>query len=549
MNNTLCPVPADEVVIRPLLQEFLENEVNEGALNPDQIFTVVLFGNEEYMEEGKKDAERCISNSDERIQVSFELEQLQVTILDERRLDTFATSLLYNLLELDQTADIGETIGRDDITNDAVRKIDYYIEKLNQHFATRLSKQSDRFEDELGKLFPVRLDDQNSSKLSDLFENQLPASENARVDYLLLASAASEEQDEFRQFFETSRDRDLDSKEHLSSGSGGGYTRVIQYGYDLRQDDFRPEFITAIRKAEKANTLALRNKLNRLSRRAELASVYTQEPELLRVISDQYGSYGANLADLLVRMINTIQVIDSNVDEIDAEYQRAKEFFTDEIDQLDSVYDRIQEHSSKYPNGKIQHDSSIVGDFQEFSRVADRISQPTAKFVLGYDREGRSSLYSTLEQNIRTRRQELESRERDLQDHTNRIQRMEKRIEAKVDNIGTAYKTIEDTSVVVELPNKNVLIEAVEKRCTNILDNVKSEVPGLGFSNNADDIRDTQERWDEMLLNARQDIDDVLAKIEQLEQFADDIGELEAKRDDRRSQLRTLREQMELDNE
>jgi hypothetical protein len=312
MNSTLYPVPAHEDALESLLEEFLEGEVAKYALNPDRIFTVVLFGNEDYMQEAEEAAERFISNSDERIQLSFEINQLQVITLDERRLDTFATSLLYNLLELDQTAGLEDTIGRDDITGDAVRKIDYYIGKLNEHFAERIAEQANQFEEELGELFPARLDDQNSNELSSLFEKRLPGSENARIDYLLLASAASEERDEFCQLFGTARDRDLDASEHLSSGSGGGYTRVIQFGYDLQKDDFRSEFTTAIRKSEAVNRYELRTALNRLSPRAELASVYTQEPELMQLISNQYNGTGTKLAELLVRMIDTIQVISDN---------------------------------------------------------------------------------------------------------------------------------------------------------------------------------------------------------------------------------------------
>lgn len=549
MNSTLYPVPAHEDALEPLLQEFLEGEVAKYALSPDRIFTVVLFGNEDYMQEAEETAERFILNSDEHIQVSFELNQLEVTTLDERRLDTFTTSLLYNLLELDQTAGLEETIGRDDITGDAVRKIDYYIEKLNEHFAASITKQSDQFEEELKELFPARLDDQNSSELSSLFEKRLPGSENARIDYLLLASAASEERDELRQLFDTARSRDLDAKEHLSSGSGGGYTRVIQFGYDLQKDDFRSEFTTAIRKSEAVNRYELRTALNRLSPRAELASVYTQEPELMPVISNQYNGTGTKLAELLVRMVDTIQVISDNESEVNAQYRQSKKSLTEEINQLDSVYDRIQEHSSVYPSGKIQHDDSIVGDFREFSRVADRISQSTAKFVLGYDREGRGSLYSTLEENIRSRRQELESRERDIRDHTDRVQRMEDKIETTVEDIEAAYMTIDETSVEVDLPEKDTVINTVEERCTSILENVKSKVPGLDFSNNADDIRDAQDQWDEMLLNAEREMDGVFAKIGRLEQFAAEIEELEAERDSRRSQLHSLSEQMEVDNE
>jgi uncharacterized coiled-coil DUF342 family protein len=466
-------------------------------------------------------------------------------------LDTFATSLLYNLLELDQTAPIPETISRDDIADEGVRKIDYYIEKLNEYFATRIEQQTDEFQENLKTLFPVTLGDQSSTELFDMFENRLTASQNARVDYLLLARAASEERDRCLRFFETARDRGLDSKKYLGpiSGGGGGYTRIIEYGYDQRQNDFRSEFTTAIQKAEEADTLNLRTKLNRLSPRADLETIYMQEPGLLRVLSNQYDGTGSDLADLLVRMVDAIQVIQDEEDKINVEYKQAKESLDETIDQLNSVYDRIEDHSSEYPSGKIQHDSSVVGDLREFCRVADRISQPTAKFVLGYDREGRSSLYSTLQENIDDRRQELESRETDLGEHTNRLQSLADRTKTKIDDIDSAYVTIEASSVNVDLPPKDDVKDTVEEKCETVLEDVKSELPGLDFSNGADNIRDIQDEWDEMLTDARQDIDEVFQVVDQLERLAGEIDELETERESRRTQLRSLSEHMEVNDE
>jgi len=551
MNSSLYPVPAEESGLEPLVQPFLQDEVAKDALEPNCIFAIVLLGNDDDIRDVETATQEFISSSDERIQVAAELDQLQVTTLDERRLDTFATSLLYNLLELDQTAPIPETISRDDIADEGVRKIDYYIEKLNEYFATRIEQQTDEFQENLKTLFPVTLGDQSSTELFDLFENRLTASQNARVDYLLLARAASEERDRCLRFFETARDRGLDSKKYLGpiSGGGGGYTRIIEYGYDQRQNDFRSEFTTAIQKAEEADTLNLRTKLNRLSPRADLATTYMQEPGLLRVLSNQYDGTGSDLADLLVRMVDAIQVIQDEKDKITVEYEQAKESLDETIDQLNSVYDRIEDHSSEYPSGKIQHDSSVVGDLREFCRVTDRISQPTAKFVLGYDREGRSSLYSTLQENIDNRRQELESRETDLGEHTNRLQSLADRTQTKINDIDSAYMTIETSSVNVDLPPKDDVKDTVEERCETVLENVKSELPGLDFSNEADNIRDIQDEWDEMLTDARQDIDEVFQVVDQLERLAGEIDELETERESRRTQLQSLSEHMEVNDE
>jgi uncharacterized coiled-coil DUF342 family protein len=551
MNSSLYPVPAEESALEPLVQPFLQDEVAKDALEPNCIFAIVLLGNDDDIRDVETATQEFISNSDERIQVAAELDQLQVTTLDERRLDTFATSLLYNLLELDQTAPIPETISRDDIADEGVRKIDYYIEKLNEYFATRIEQQTDEFQENLKTLFPVTLGDQSSTELFDMFENRLTASQNARVDYLLLARAASEERDRCLRFFETARDRGLDSKKYLGpiSGGGGGYTRIIEYGYDQRQNDFRSEFTTAIQKAEEADTLNLRTKLNRLSPRADLETIYMQEPGLLRVLSNQYDGTGSDLADLLVRMVDAIQVIQDEEDKINVEYKQAKESLDETIDQLNSVYDRIEDHSSEYPSGKIQHDSSVVGDLREFCRVADRISQPTAKFVLGYDREGRSSLYSTLQENIDDRRQELESRETDLGEHTNRLQSLADRTKTKIDDIDSAYVAIEASSVNVDLPPKDDVKDTVEERCETVLEDVKSELPGLDFSNEADNIRDIQDEWDEMLTDARQDIDEVFQVVDQLERLAGEIDELETERESRRTQLRSLSEHMEVNDE
>jgi hypothetical protein len=544
MNTELYPIPADESSLDPLLRPFLENKVGENALEPDNAFIIVLLGHDGDGHEVREKIKDIIESSDERIQVAGELNQVKVIGIDERRLDTFSTSLLYNLLELDQTARLQETIDRDQIADEDVRKIDYYLEKVNQYFDTVIQNQNEEFQNSLENLFPVTLEDGSTEKLFDTFEDRLAASNNARIDYLLLAKAASEELDRARQLFKTARDRDLDQSKYLSpsSGSGGGYTRIIEYGYDQRDNDFRSEFSTAIQKVEQADTLNLRNKLERLSTSPNLQKVYSQRPDLLRVVARQYDGVGSDMAGLLVRTVNVIQTIESNASEVDSGYEDTKQSLDNAIERLKDIYDEIENHSEAYPSGKIQHDSGIIGDLKEFRRVANRFTSTSAKFVLGYDRESRSSLYATLEENITTRRQELESREADLSDHTAQIDGFENRLETNLEDIDTAYSTIEESSVAIDLPDNEAIKQAVTEECESIITDLKSELPGLDFSNDADELREVQEEWEELLTDAHHDINQVFDTVDNLQSMAEDVEDLEKEREECRGQIRSIEE-------
>lgn len=52
-----------------------------------------------------------------------------------------------------------------------------------------------------------------------------------------------------------------------------------------------------------------------------------------------------------------------------------------------------------------------------------------------------------------------------------------------------------------------------------------------------------------MLTDARQDIDEVFQVVDQLERLAGEINELETERENRRTQLQSLNEHMEVNNE
>lgn len=551
MNASLYPVPAEERVLEPLLNWFLTNKVEPGALEPDNLYLIVLLGSGDNVRSVEQTANTLVEEHNNRTQVADELGQITTVSIDERRLNTFTVSLLYNLLELDQTAPVADTISRDRIPDEDVRKIDYYLEKVNEYFANEVNQQEDVFEEKLNALFPVYLDDTNTSDLHTTFEDRLAASANARIDYLLLAKAASEETDRCLQFFKTARQRDLDSNTYMSpsSGSGGGYTRIVEYGYDKRDDDFRSQFNTAIQKVEKADTLDFRTKLSQLSSNSTLETVYSDRPALLRLITGRYTGSASEMADLLVRTVNTIQAIHQNEGVIDKAYAESKSELESSIDQLESVYDELEEHSKTFPSGKIKSGPSIVDDFREVVRVAGRVTAPSAKFVFGYNRQGRSSLFATLAENIDTRRHELESRENDLNSHVRQLNSLEDRLQTKLDDIDSAYQTIQTGTVSIDLPEKKRLKDSFKSECNTMIEDVKSDLPGLDFSKDADSLRETQDQWDEILTDLRHDVEELFEHIDGLTKLADRVRELETERSDLREELRSLTELVRDTNE
>ncbi|MBP2252924.1 archaellum component FlaC [Halarchaeum solikamskense] len=451
---------------------------------------------------------------------------------------------MYNLLELDPTVSLLETIQRDEIPDEDVRKIEYYLPKISSTLETLSEEASDQFDESVQSLFPVRLSDGQTRDLHEDIEERLAASPKPRIDLFLLAQAASNEHEQVRGLFETIRSRDLDQQNYLGS-SDGGYTRLAGRIYSLQSDDFRSEFNTAIEKVKNASQMRLIDLLDSLDSSVSPDDVYSTKPPFQALITSNYDPVGSSVAEWLLGSIEAGRIIRDNETQIESAYEENRDTLSTTNTSIEELYESISESQSKLPDGKIQYDDSIVGDITELIRRADRIDSPTAKFVLGFDRTGRNCLFTTLEANLTDLEQKLNSVDGMLSNGINQINGLEDRLETSLDEIDDAYEIVAESDVSVDLPDKDTLKEEVREYGQETITDLKERLPAVDVSDGTDSIRKKSDTWDEEVQQARRQITPVRQQVENLSRLAENCKELTEVRDEQREQLTTVREQLE----
>jgi uncharacterized phage infection (PIP) family protein YhgE len=542
MDTNVYPVPADEDVIDANVSPYLSDEVNNKALQPENLFIVLLIG--EGAPQNRSAVHEVIEDSSERVRAAAELNQLRVESIDERRLNSFAISLLYNLLELDPTVSLLDTIQRDEIPDGDVRKIEYYLPKISSTVETLAEEASTQFNESVQTLFPVRLSDGQTRDLHEDIEERLAASPKPRIDLFLLAQAASNEHEQVRGLFETIRSRDLDQKTYLGS-SDGGYTRLAGRIYSLQSDDFRSEFNTAIEKVKTASQMQLIELLDSLDSSVSPGDVYEAQPAFQALITSKYNTVGSSVAGWLLRSVEAGRIIRDNNNQIVSAYDEQRDALATTNKSIEELYESISESQSELPDGKIQYDDSIVGDITELIRRADRIDSPTSKFVLGFDRKGRNSLFTTLEENLTDLEQKLNTVDGMLSNGINQINGLEDRLQTSLEEIDTAYKIIAESGVSVDLPDKDTLKEEVEEHGEDAITDLEERLPAVDVSDGTDAIREKNDAWGEEVEQARRQITPIQQQVENLSRLADNCKALSEARDGRREQLTTLRDKLE----
>ncbi len=542
MDTNVFPVPADDGVIEANVSSYLTNEVNNKALQPDDLFIVLLIG--EGASQSRSTVEDAIENSSERVRAAAQLNQLRVESIDERRLNSFSISLLYNLLELDPTVSLLETIQRDDIPDGDVRKIEYYLPKISSTVETLAEEASKQFDESVQNLFPVSLSDGQTHDLHNDIEERLAASPKPRIDLFLLSQAASNEHEQIRGLFETIRGRNLDTKTFLGS-SDGGYTRLAGRIYSLQSNDFRSEFNTAIEKVNSASQMQLIELLANLDSSVSPADVYNAQPAFQALITSKYNTVGSSVAEWLLGSVEASRIIQDNSKQIKSAYEEQRDSLQATNESIADLYESVSESQSKLPNGKIQYDDSVVGDITELIRRADRIDSVTAKFVLGYDRTGRNSLFTTLEENLTDLEQKLNTVDGMLSDGINQIGGLETRLQTSLNDIDTAYESIAENDVSVDLPEKETLKKHVQEHGEEAISDLKERLPAVDVSDGTDEIREKNGAWNEEVQKARRQISPMQQQIENLGRLADNCKALSKTRDERRTQLTSLRKQLE----
>lgn len=564
MKTSVYPVPCDEESIEELIDPFLETEINQRAFSKDDLFMILLLDSSTSEYEGSNGdvdyedlVESHINNKESRIREAYALDQLTVTPLDERRLNNFAISLLYNVLEQDPTTDpTSILLNEENLTDEDIRKIDYYLPKINDQIQNLITEHQKEFEEQISSLFPVSLNDQATSQLHNRVNDQIQ-SHGAIIDYFIFAAAADEDENGVRSLLGSIRDMDLD--EELLSGERmaeiSGYQRIIENVYTKQQSEFFDDFETAINLYRDSTTNA---ELLRILRKLDSdisidpdqnqnKSVYLYEPVLTQLLTAQIDGNN-QIAQWLLQAINIIRLVQDNEKSVLDSYQKQHEELENILDDIDRKFSDIDELQEYYPREKLNYDDATINYVREMIREVERTNSLLIKFVFGYDRDSRTSAYTTAQTRLKDTQQKIDSGIGKLQTQTRDIKRLEERLEDHLNTIDQAYEDIKETSVIVDLPDRNDIKEALQNEWSTEIESLKQDLPMLDFASKAEDIRQTQqEDWQQMISETQSELQSLENSVNDLSKFRDQLQEIEEVRENTRKEFQRIHAKMERD--
>jgi hypothetical protein len=117
------------------------------------------------------------------------------------------------------------------------------------------------------------------------------------------------------------------------------------------------------------------------------------------------------------------------------------------------------------------------------------------------------------------------------------VESLEEKIDKNIEDVSKSYERIENTSVEIELPDEGDVEEEIRERGEEIVENLKSDLPGIDFSKDSDAVRDTQEEWGDVIDEHERSLEEVFETVENLNRTANEMEELESEREARREQL------------
>lgn len=565
MKTSVYPVPCDEESIEELIDPFLETKINQRAFSKDDLFMILLLDPSTSEYEGSNGdvdyedlVENHINDKKSRIREAYELDQLTVTPLDERRLNNFAISSLYNVLEQDPTTDpTSILLNEENLTDEDIRKIDYYLPKINDQIQDLITEHQKEFEEQISSLFSVSLNDQATSQLHNRVNDQIQ-SHGAIVDYFIFAAAADEDENGVRSLLGSIRDMDLD--EELLSGERmaeiSGYQRIIENSYTKQQSEFFDDFETAINLYRDSTTNALLRILRKLDSDISIdpdqnqsESVYLYDPVLTQLLTAQIDGNN-QIARWLLRAINIIRLVQYNEKSVLDSYQKQHEELENILDDIDRKFSNIDELQEYYPKEKLNYDDTTINYVREMIREVERTNSLLIKFVFGYNRDSRTSAYTTAQTRLKDTQQKIDSGIGKLRTQTRDIKRLEGRLEDHLNTIDQAYESIEETSVIVDLPDRNDIKESFRNEWSTKIESLKQDLPMLDFASKAEDIRQTQqEDWQQMISETQRELQSLENSINDLSKFRDQLQEIEEVRENTRKGFQQIHAKMERDEE
>jgi len=554
MSEHVYPVPADTHHQEDLLIPFIEETVAEKGLTPDEQFLVVLFGGD--ASEQLEETEEFIEGVNPVARKSLDINQLSVVSIDERRLNTFTTSLLYALLETDQAQPLEETLSSDYIADEDERKVDYYLPRLTEKIESALSEEGQRFEENLDSMFPVNPDMQKPRDMNQRLEKDV-VTETVIIDFMLLAAASTEDEEGVKQLLRYIREENIDDSEMLSGGSGNvsGYSRIISISYLITKSQFNSEFRTARELYDDGATAELLGLLNETEEFAvgsergpdvaeaeggsnmQLESFYSIEQRVEGLLTSQFQGNAATIAKRLLRTINGTRLIQNNSNSVRSSYESQKDNLESEIAQLRVELTSIEAHGDEFDETKITVDTDEPDLYEKIVTLVDDTNSLITRFIFGFDRSNRTSTFTTLETRIREHRDSLSKHRVRLEDLLEEIRGLESRCDQEIRRLETNYDRLEETSVEVDTPDQTQMIENLESAWEEEIVQLKHNLPEIDFTAEDESPQDSLDQWEQEIAECRERVEGLCRPIDQLEQTVEKIEQIDKKRDEIRDEL------------
>lgn len=544
MSIHLYPVPGAENNLEPMVEPFLESTVSEEALSPDTQFLILVFG--ESASERIPEVKQSIKGHSPESEQALEIGQMSVDSIDERRLNTFITSLFFNLLEVDSSVDLEEVLQSDVLKDEDERKVDYYLPRVIDSVKEKTDRQAEEFKAKLEETFSVDLQTDQARAMHERLEMDIVTAQTI-IDYLLLAASSTEDPEGIRKLVQYLRENDIDSSGYLSGGSDdiAGYQRVFSLSYHLTSDDFRDEFKTARKLYSDGANSELFRILNEVDTEIQLAEIYNHESPIERLITSQFAGNDREIAQRLLRTINGTRAVENNRDEVENQFEDRKQELEETIEQVREEVRQLDGHNTRFEETKIQIESSEIERFSGFVDRVEEIDSSIAKYLLGYSREKRTSVFETLSTRIKDYQEELKSYRKSIDGHIDTIDGFEQKKSAYLDTVQMSVEQTRESSVEVGLPAEEAIKRALEAEWDRQVEQLEESLSPVDLDAPEDDIRDHLDEWEESIERTREDLDEIARPVDRLEEFSNRIADIEEERNHVRSTLEDIQELME----
>jgi hypothetical protein len=543
MSVELYPVPGAEPHLESFVEPFLESTVKDEGLDPEKQFLILLFG--ESASEQVEPVREIARAHDTTTAQALEIGQLRVTPLEERRLNTFTTSLLYNLLEINSDSDLRETLEGDAITDEDGRKIDYYLPRLTDSVSEMVETQQTDIETALETMFPVELENEAARTMNTRLDNDI-VTEQTIMDHLLLAAGAEEAPDDVSSLVRYLREEKIDDTGYLSKGAdASGYKRVFSLSYNLNEDRFSENFQTAQELYNQGATSQLFQILNQVDTDIDLSEVYKHESPIERLITDQFAGNDREIAQRILRTINGTRVVENNRDRVKEEYEGAREKFKGTVENAREQINELQAHNSKFDERKIEITTGEVDQFETLVQRIDEVDSTIIKYLFGFDRKQRTSVFSTLTEQVDQYSDRLQDHRTNIDERIERLNQFEQTRDELLDKIDEVYDQIEDTSIEIELPPRQSVKQDLESQWNEEVTDLKASLPPIDFEAEDDTIESKIEQWDSKNAQTMNELEPIREPVDVLESFGQKIETIEEKRSEARRELESIDELME----